>query len=86
MSRAEKRAEKAAEGRNRGFVGTLRGILLAAVGFVGLEMIEVLSDDSTVPNKAKPWVAFGLFALRSLEGTFDAWKKGREPGRNALGV
>jgi hypothetical protein len=80
------RAEKRAEGRNRGFVGTLRGILLAAVGFLGLELIEVLGKDSTVPDKAKPWVGLGLLLLRMLEGQFDAWKKGREPGRNALGV
>jgi hypothetical protein len=56
------------------------------VGFLGLELIEVLGKDSTVPDKAKPWVGLGLLLLRMLEGQFDAWKKGREPGRNALGV
>lgn len=81
MSRAERRAE----GRNRAAVGSLRGVLLALVGVVGLQLLESLPSID-VPDKAKPWVALGLFALRALEGTFDAWKKGRETGRNALGV
>lgn len=75
----------ARKAKKRSFVGALRGVGLAVVGFAGLELLETLPD-LDVPDKAKPWVAVALFALRSLEGTLDQLKKGDEPiDRNALG-
>lgn len=79
-------ARRNGPGPRRSLVGMLRALGLALVGFLGLELIEVLPG-LDVPDKAKPWVAFALLLLRSLEGTFDQLKKGREPvERNALGL